>query len=557
MKKEADQRTKPSLNDWNGMSNENANDSGPTLEPSTSDVIALLRRWNLKAFSVLALLADYGGGVSGSESLNIFCRNSTVTDSDLDIYLPAVWEVAQDAIHVLKTSGVRWKNFLSDRIQDVRQYGITVLPYWAIYETVDMLRMQNYSMSKFREYLRKSLLGWDPESPELVKDFVTHLYNACLDVHHDRVKIKDPDDTVSDPDDTLSDPDDTVWVYAAEGSRFSSIPSAISEKINHIFEALEFRHDSHQRFNGRFENESGGDAIRELGGPNSAELKASWEKKGYHHELLQKYMNGRVMKERRQYSRAQVSALVNESLNLEPPSTGKAKITYDSRFRILHGTLPDRRNLQLIFVPTHEGGILHTILKFYASHVMSFISGTMAAHLYYSTAKERLGIIWDFKEDPRQGRAKEAIQKYKGRGWDFYEADRKTVMARHTGDEHVKFISLEDCYTSALREQNANKTLTLPSWWKDYFSEREDSFRSYGWREDCGKINTVQKKKGTRASTRLLGWVHENLAGHEDVVSSKEWKLRNDKRSVLDLWFGGVRIALPIIPRAERYNGHL
>ena len=177
MKKKRERRnTKHSPDNQNGKPNEEANSSVPALEPIPSDAIKLLRKWNLKPLSVLAMLADSGGAISGSQSLELFCRNSTGPDSDLDIYLPAVKEVAQDAIHVFKSSGVRWKNFLSDRIADFRQYSITIVPYWEIYKTVNMLKTQSYGMpqhyyripppehlelemSEFREYLHESFRG--------------------------------------------------------------------------------------------------------------------------------------------------------------------------------------------------------------------------------------------------------------------------------------------------------------------------------------------------------------------------------------------------------------
>lgn len=62
---------------------------------------------------------------------------------------------------------------------------------------------------------------------------------------------------------------------------------------------------------------------------------------------------------------------------------GKDDIVYHSPLRILQENLPNGLKLQLILVPVGVDEGMRTVLRFWASHVMSIFGGTLAAHLYH------------------------------------------------------------------------------------------------------------------------------------------------------------------------------
>lgn len=54
---------------------------------------------------------------------------------------------------------------------------------------------------------------------------------------------------------------------------------------------------------------------------------------------------------------------------------------------------------------------------------MYFVSGSIAAYLYYNAVEKREGRKFDIDGSPRHAKAKEAIEKWGERGWMFAEKD--------------------------------------------------------------------------------------------------------------------------------------
>lgn len=66
----------------------------------------------------------------------------------------------------------------------------------------------------------------------------------------------------------------------------------------------------------------------------------------------------------------------------------------------------------MILTPPEMGGNMRTVLRFCATHVMSFIGGTIAAHLYHHFAKQNRAIKFDMIGAKRHAGALEAETKY-------------------------------------------------------------------------------------------------------------------------------------------------
>jgi hypothetical protein len=83
----------------------------------------------------------------------------------------------------------------------------------------------------------------------------------------------------------------------------------------------------------------------------------------------------------------------------------------------------------MLFPPNES--VLHQILKFYATHVMSFVGGIFGAHMYYNTAKALISHTLDISEDRyRHRHSFKGKSKHKKRGWSFKKSpDRKIGTA--------------------------------------------------------------------------------------------------------------------------------
>jgi hypothetical protein len=74
------------------------------------DPLPTLRKLHRYPISLLAMLADHRGVVSGSQSLETFVPGHGIgPNSDFDIYQPRNPDAIMDVMHTLQIAGIRWK----------------------------------------------------------------------------------------------------------------------------------------------------------------------------------------------------------------------------------------------------------------------------------------------------------------------------------------------------------------------------------------------------------------------------------------------------------------
>ncbi|PVH93099.1 hypothetical protein DM02DRAFT_634845 [Periconia macrospinosa] len=320
--------------------------------------------------------------------------------------------------------------------------------------------------------------------------------------------------------------EDSVWMFYRERSRFGYASEPVLKAVENLISILDEDYPE--------EHELDEDLV--------FQIREDWLGTGLDEELLAKYLVERVMERRRYKGREMIVCLVTTWFNISHPDSAKEtniKTDRDYGFRVLNGRVPDTgKQIQVIIVPWKPRSVMRTILSFYATHVMCFISGSIAAHLYFSGIENRQASLLDFKGDKRQGGALESIKKWQARGWTFTEMDRTKNRIRQASDDG-KFISLEGCFTSVFQKMHKGKS--LPHWWQGYFTSREEAVRAYSWWESKGKIIDVYRRSHVHVAetgARLLGWVQSELNGHEDVMP--QGQERDVHQTVLDLWFGGI-----------------
>lgn len=66
------------------------------------------------------------------------------------------------------------------------------------------------------------------------------------------------------------------------------------------------------------------------------------------------------------------------------PTTTQPRFHYPDSFRIIRGEFPNGKMIQLVVESINQKHPLQTMSMLYASHVMAFLDGSCAAHLYYN-----------------------------------------------------------------------------------------------------------------------------------------------------------------------------
>ena len=127
-----------------------------------------------------------------------------------------------------------------------------------------------------------------------------------------------------------------------------------------------------------------------------------------------------------------------------------------------------------MLLPPNER-ILYAVLKFYATHLTSFVRGSFAAYLYHKTAKHYISYTIDISEDKYEhkhsfrGKAKHRL-----RGWKFRKFTRNTENLRYRKDKKVKMVEVKHVYLSALQDQCENAQ-DIPVGVKDYIRKRKSA----------------------------------------------------------------------------------
>lgn len=84
------------------------------------DPVKFLAGFFSKPILMLALFSDHGGFISRSTALELFFPGRRRGQhSDIDIYMPAVYEAIVDSVQVLNHAGVRWNSLVRQRAEEV------------------------------------------------------------------------------------------------------------------------------------------------------------------------------------------------------------------------------------------------------------------------------------------------------------------------------------------------------------------------------------------------------------------------------------------------------
>jgi hypothetical protein len=500
-----------------------------------------------RSISVLAMLADHGGCISGSQSLQALFPNleCTTENSDIDMYIPRTRQAVEAAVHVLNLCGVTWKNNLTDRLKDIKNCDMTLMLCEKMYETAMMFFSECHQCEESLTACLKAKLSYykhvDKElTNRFVKEYVLSLQACWFEWHSSEL-------------DACSMRENYVWIYNAnnkdEPSRICQVPPETTTFMETMIEFLDnldhnasiitkrskAKRKEEEEIENRFIDKSHNQKTDAIG---------AWEKEGINPYLLPKYLNYKMFMLRPWYKLVHVYRLTNKLFGRRERSRASTKNVnrnYESEMRILRGTLPNGRSIQLITVDPYASGLIKTvILRFYSTHVMSFVSGTVAGHFYCSSTQNKKGYLFDFKRDQRHDGAIVGARKWKKRGWVFKRRSRAREP-RAAFDDDSKIIDMENIYLAAL-EKIGGDTSKLPSWWHCYFQSRKKAVQLYSWHEQDGKIHNIHRQPVRNDSSHpdLSEWVGRVLGDHEEAISREEWENHDVLGIRAAIWFGGV-----------------
>jgi hypothetical protein len=455
--------------------------------------------------------------LSGSRSLEVFCPGLGATQSsDFDVYQLADPRAIKEFMHTLRFAGVRWNNFLAVYIKQIKQHELALVPYLTMLDLAEKLQTSPQSLEKYvksRYDMYSSDFDFFAQFIEAYRECWDKLNGASSDEDSLEEGSWDGDTLIGDgSEDFRTEAVNKMWVYKRSGPTVLNVPESVTC-------LLQPRSDEQAALD---------------------DAKTDWDRAGWPEDLLYGYVKNWVLLA--EECHADATFRMNKMFQVEAAEkeghySGKiADRQMEEDFQILDGTLPSGTRLQLILVPSRQSSVLHTILGFYATHVISFIGGTLGAHLYYDSAQFAQSYDLDVRDVPWKHRGViPAKKKYEPR-WKFSPLN-KGVRKRSAEDKGVLRIDYEHIYQSALRDGQA-----LPVWWDNYFKARETAFTTSSWIENEGRItDTFCGDKFVSSSHSLLDWVQSNLTHSKHVVPAYEWADREDSSWIqLDLWFGGV-----------------
>jgi hypothetical protein len=485
-------------------------------EPRQFSPLSVLRKMHPYPISCLAMLDE--GALSGSQSLEVICPGyGSTPNSDFDIYQLADPYAMIDVMHTLRFAPVRWNNFVTTYLTQVKKFGLAVVPYPLFVELAD--KMQTPS-SVLRAYLRSR---YDDPTYFAFCDRFTTAYETC---QHEwslsRLRIFTKHGLREDPVPKFrfkAEAENKVWVFRAGSGQVKDVPDSVKTLLQN-------------------------DEIATLR-DGLKKAVTDWEKIGLQKELLAGYIKSRLISSRTNVGNV---ALRMNRIFGRPDATDELENVYHGRttdmegkekeFHILRGTLPTNIKIQLMLVPAENNSVLHTVLGFYATHPMSLVNGAYGTHLYYNLAKDHISHEVDVSHFQwKHDKAPLAKEKYEKRKWTFKPLHKGRKL-RSGASDSVAMADYEYIYKSAM-----HKVQALPSWWDDYFRSRREALETSSWLENKGKItNTTYHHEFISRRGNLLQWVQESLSGHDDVIPKHLWEKREDIGwTRLDLWFGGAK----------------
>jgi hypothetical protein len=470
-------------------------------------ILAVVKKIHPKPISFLAVLADCEGVISGSNSLEVFCPGyGTMPESDFDIYLPNNPTAVTSVLHALEFTEIKWNSFLLDRFEDVNKDGLTIVPHEMIVELVKKIGPKPKLLERYLKSRLEGVPAWDRFSQAFCV-----VYKCCFEALKSKShKLRVTWQTKH-----------AIWVYKSEYFEVVRIPEPLVALIDEAKELRDCR------------------AINGIIPKRQKKITKAWKKAGYPKESLPRYIKYILIRSNIAYNSVQdiINLFLDGTANHEAYDPADYP---DDNFQIVRGTLPSGTEVKVMLT---EANVLHTILKFYATHLISFIGGTLGAHLYYKSAEQKISFKLDkSKEKLRHTHVQNGLDKYKERGWEFNDA-RKERQLRSGDDKDVLRVNLKSIYASALREQSSTKA-KLPPQLKEYFEQRQQALNRRTWEEKNAQIQCVGYERRyveDNGTWSLSEWVHEALEGHKDVMSKHDWEGKKDAMAMcLDLWFGGA-----------------
>lgn len=506
-----------------------------------------LRKWFPYPISLLAALGDHNGVLSGSASAAYFLPKQTcfTKDSDFDFYVPSTNMAFYYMILVLKISGVEWQNTLLRQLRQLAENKATFVPRSLIQCISDhVFKKRLCSKSELEEYLRASLRPKEGFETEFVKQFC----RSCHDYPNNnwRQDIEERG---------------RVWIFTDTWAGFYPREPYEIEHISKVIQAIDG--EDQTIFS---------EARKEIEG-----LMPWMEDRGRKKELIVQFLTYRVKIAKPWISKAKIVEQLHKLLDIDTEPVPSKEPSYPW-YPLFQGSLKERK-IQLILLRQREPKqtAVRAILDFYATHIMSFMSGTVGGHLYYSTAVKGKSWELDFTQDPKQRNesAQMGIAKWRRRGWEFY--GREEVIKRTARDRESKIVEFQDFYEQALgelpvkyetphRSRSAmtkrhhkkdpdypwdyfkNKTAQrkknyTTSEWGEIMGRQRKELETYSWVEENRRIRQVDndlKKPTITYGHRIFDWVHEELEQHKYVIGREMWTDKVKKEAWLDVLFSGL-----------------
>ncbi|KAH8710225.1 hypothetical protein GQ44DRAFT_830366 [Phaeosphaeriaceae sp. PMI808] len=481
--------------------------------------------------SLFACLLYYKGAISGSASLQFFLQGSkSMTDeSDIDIYLHAGYKRVFDICHILNISGIRWHNILSERLTEALEYGATVIPISRIHAagSTFLLGPEPVKKAKLLRYLNDVLDTSNSQYPEVAEDFVSQFWNQCEAAIQPRAVRSDYESEPNRPE--------PIWIFTREKKSIYQDAAPVCRMANRLIRTIELPRTFDVWHETKFSFK-----IKET--IEFKTFKKSWEKWGFKERLLRKLLAYYILRERPYYDRTRMYTIIDNFLDngsLEGASPVQGKEEY-SDYRILSGRLPNGRKVQLVLLDPAKGTVTQTVLRFYATNVMSETAGAHAVHFFFKLASEGISRELDFRHDPRHAFAQTAIEKYKNRGWIFKREPR--TIPRNAIDGESKIYDFEKFYVAAFEAVGGTKD-QLPKWWGRNFEYHREEVKTQSWQEQGRAISTIHNR-GSQVKQEPPGnafkWVQDTLHTHNQVIGKELWNERDEVKIKLDIWFAGV-----------------
>jgi hypothetical protein len=523
----------------------------------TQSIFEFLSTWIKHPISLLAVAADYDAGFSGSLVLHwLFPEKHKyfTAKSDLDMYLPKKVEAIQD---------VRWNTVLHQKVEELENHSVSLVPLKLVLDVAQLLKLDLDPSCALHEYL-ESRLDDSAASETFIKQFCGALKIVLSNPaqfwnqeNKDVLVIRMSND---------SEEAKKCVPYAAmniveklvdmiEGWPFEKLSA---ESIQEDWGEPQLREVAHQYFELESDDTEEDASLLNPSKPTTIDIhlvKSKWLKQKLPVPCVQAFIREEILSKRPYVAKAVIDKLLSLILGYEKPHQRQNE-AYHGQRSMLRGTLPDGRRIQLMLMqPEKPMALVKTALGYYATHVMGWISGTTGGHLYYSPAANGKALTLDFKDDPRQQGALDAITKHTDRGWTFTSistraTDANDIVHRNAKDGEALLVSFKDEYENLISKED----IALPPWWNMYFEEKHRLYTSLRWWEIGSRIKCITHET-YHAYGRLINWVHLYMSRHKYVIDHKAWYNPDLVKINLDIHFGGIRFAKGMLPYREVYDG--